>query len=260
MRWGPLLLVLGVSLLSGQEVESNPFRGDAKAADLGKASFRLRCSACHGIRADGGRGPALNRGQFAAGDTDLDLYRVIARGVPGSEMPGFAERNSEESIWRIVTFLRSFEASPDEMIHGDASRGKDIFWNQAGCGGCHRVGSRGGRFGPALTRIGRARSTDHLRASLLDPDQDLPRGYYAVEIVTRDGQTIRGVGVGYDDFSAQVRDAAGELHSFFQEEVRSMSREFASLMPDGYGDSLTAEQQQDLLAYLRSLQGEEEKP
>ena len=260
MRWGPLLLVLGAPLLSGQEVESNPFRGDAKAADLGKASFRLRCSACHGIRADGGRGPALNRGEFAAGDTDLELYRVIAQGVPGSEMPGFAQRNSEASIWRIVTFLRSLEASPDDTIDGNAGRGEEIFWNQAGCGGCHRVGSRGGRFGPDLTRIGRARSTAHLRASLLDPGHDLPRGYYAVEIVTRDGRTIRGIGVAYDDFSAQVRDAAGKLHSFFREEVRSMSREFASLMPEGYGDSLTDEQQRDLLAYLQSLQGEEEKP
>ena len=175
-------------------------------------------------------------------------------------MPGYGARNSEESIWRMVTFLRSLEVSPDDLIDGDVIRGEDIFWNQAGCGACHRVGSRGGRFGPALTRIGRARSTEHLRASLLDPDQDLPRGYYAVEIVTRDDQTIRGIGVGYDDFSAQVRDAAGELHSFFHEEVRSMSREFASLMPDGYGDSLTDEQQRDLLAYLRSLRGEEQQP
>ena len=99
-----------------------------------------------------------------------------------------------------------------------------------------------------------------MRASLLDPGHDLPRGYYAVEIVTRDGRTIRGIGVAYDDFSAQVRDAAGKLHSFFREEVRSMSREFASLMPEGYGDSLTDEQQRDLLAYLQSLQGEEETP
>ncbi len=258
MRWGGLLLALGGALLSAQDVASNPFRGDAKAADLGKASFRLRCSACHGIRADGGRGPALNRGEFAAGDTDLDIYRVIAEGVPGTEMSGYAARNSEESIWRIVTFLRTLEASPHDSIDGNASQGEDIFWNQAGCGGCHRVGSRGGRFGPALTRIGRARSTEHLRASLLDPDQDLPPGYYAVEIITRDGQTIRGIGVGFDDFSAQVRDAAGQLHSFFREEVRSMSREFTSLMPDGYGDSLTDEQQRDLLAYLQSLHGEEQ--
>ena len=259
VHWGALLLVLGAAVLSAQEAESNPFRGDAKAADTGKAFFRQRCSACHGIRAEGGRGPALDRGEFEAGETDLDLYRVIANGVPGTEMPAFGSRNTEESVWRIIAFLRTLEASVDDRIDGNPILGEDIFWNQGACGSCHRVGSRGGRFGPALTRIGRARSTDHLRASLLDPDQDLPPGYYVVEVVTRDGRAIRGIGVGYDGFSAQVRDAAGNLHSFLGEEVRSMSREFASLMPDGYGDSLTDDQQRHLLAYLQSLRGGEEQ-
>ncbi len=256
--WGALLLALGAGILSAQEVESNPFHEDPAAAGLGKASFRTRCSGCHGLRAEGGRGPALNRGEFAAGETDLDIYRVIADGVPGTEMPGFGSRNTEDSIWRIVTFLRTFEASASDRIDGNSGLGKEIFWNQAGCGSCHRVGSSGGRFGPDLTRIGRARSVEHLRASLLDPDQDLPRGYYVVEVVTRDGQMIRGIGVGYDGFSAQVTDAAGNLHSFLREEVQSMSREFASLMPDGYSDSLTDDQQRHLLTYLQSLRGEEQ--
>ena len=239
----------------GQELQSSPFHEDPTSIGVGKATFRLRCSACHGIHADGGRGPALNRGEFDAGDRDIDLYRVIARGVPGTEMPAFGQRSTEENIWRIVAFLRTFEAAEDEQVDGDPARGEEIFWNRAGCGGCHRVGQRGGVFGPALTRIGRSRSVAHLRESLLEPDADLPPGYYVVRVETADGHTVRGIGTGFDDFSAQLMEASGGFRSFLREEVASVEREFVSLMPGEYGRTLTEQEQSDVLAYMQSLRG-----
>ncbi len=260
MRSLSLLLILLPLALQAQTLDSSPFHGDAKSIDVGRASFRYSCSACHGIYAEGGRGPALNRGEFSIGETDRDLYRVIARGVPGTEMPAFGRRNSEENIWRIVSYLRTFAPSGGEEIQGDPARGEEIFWKQGGCGTCHRVGARGATFGPALTRIGRSRSIEHLRASLLEPDQDLPPGYYVVEVVTREGRIIRGIGLGFDDFSAQLRDASGTFHSYLRDEVQALERQFASLMPGGYGESLTGAQQQDLVAYLQSLRGKERRP
>ncbi len=258
VRWWILpLLALLAGDVSGQELEVSPFHGDEPSIGVGKATFRMRCSSCHGIHAAGGRGPALNRGEFAAGDTDLDIYRVISRGVPGSEMPAYGPRSTEENIWRIVAFLRTFEAVPGETVDGDPRRGEVLFWDKVGCGGCHKVGRRGGTFGPALTRIGRSRSVQYLRDSLLDPGRDLPPGYFVVRVVTRDGRTVAGIGLAIDDFSAQFRDAAGQLHSFMREDVVSVEREFASLMPSGYGESLSPEQQGDLLAYMQSLRGEE---
>ena len=257
MAWGIVaLLAVATAVVQGQALESSPFHEDPASIGVGKASFRLRCSACHGIRAEGGRGPALNRGEFAAGDTDLALYRVIADGVPGTEMPAFGGRSTEDNIWRMVAYLRTFEASSDGSVGGDASRGEEVFWNQGGCGGCHRVGRRGGAFGPPLTRIGRSRSAEYLRDALLDPQKDLPSGYYVVKIVTTDGRAIRGLGLGYDDFSAQLIDASGTFHSRLREEVQSIEREFVSLMPSTYGESLTEEQQLDVLAYMQSLRGE----
>lgn len=258
MRWWVLALCLPLAAAaSGQELERSPFHGDEASIGVGKAAFRLRCSACHGIHAEGGKGPALNRGEFAAGDRDIDIYRVIARGVPGSEMPAFGARNTEENIWRMVAFLRTFEAAPDERVDGNAVGGEEIFWGTAGCGGCHKVGRRGGSYGPDLTRIGRSRSVQHLRDSLLDPGKDLPAGYFVVKVVTRDGRTISGIGSGIDDFSAQLRDASGKLHSYLREEVESIEREFTSLMPSSYGTSLSDQQQRDLLAYMQSLRGKE---
>ncbi len=172
-------------------------------------------------------------------------------------MPAFGARSTEENIWRVVAYLKEFAPSGMERVDGDPARGAGIFWGQGGCGGCHRVGRRGGAFGPDLTRIGRSRNFDYLQAALTEPDRDLPPGYYVVEVVTNDGRTIRGLGLGLDDFSAQLRDAAGRLHSFLRSEVRSIERQFASLMPE-YGESLADGQRQDLLAYLQSLRGEED--
>lgn len=260
MRWSVLsLAAILLGAAQGQELEKSPFHGDATSIGVGKASFRLRCSACHGIHAEGGRGPALNRGEFAAGDTDLDIYRVIARGVPGTEMPAFGRRNTEENIWRIVAFLRTFEVTGGDDVGGDPIRGEQIFWNRVGCGGCHRVGQRGGAFGPDLTRIGRSRSVEHLRESLLAPGEDLPPGYYVVRVVTNDGKTVRGVGLGYDEFSGVLMEASGTFRSYLRDEVRSIEREFVSLMPDSYGEMLDTDEQADLLAYMQSLRGEEGK-
>lgn len=89
--------------LHAQTADRSPYHESAKDIDVGRASFRLRCSACHGIHAEGGRGPALNRGEFNAGETDRDIYRVISAGVPGTEMPAFGGRNTEDNIWRIVS-------------------------------------------------------------------------------------------------------------------------------------------------------------
>ena len=71
------------------------------AADLGKGVFRIYCAACHGFRAQGGRGPDLSRGVFRSGDQDSDLLRTISRGVPGTEM-GDYEHLGEENIRRII--------------------------------------------------------------------------------------------------------------------------------------------------------------
>lgn len=257
--WGGLLLTLAATLYA-QTADRSPYHESPKDIDVGRASFRLRCSACHGIHAEGGQGPALNRGEFNAGDTDMDIYRVIALGVRGTEMPAFGTRNTEDNIWRIVSYLRTFEPSGGEAVEGDASNGEQVFWNAGGCGACHRIGRKGGAFGPPLGRIGRSRSVAHLRESILAPDQDLPPGYYLVEVVTADGATVRGIGLGYDDFSAQLRDSAGRLHSYLRDDVRSIKREFASLMPGNYAETLSETQQRDLVAYMQSLRGEETNP
>jgi putative heme-binding domain-containing protein len=246
-----ILLLLAV-LCRAQE---NPLASDPKAAETGRWMFRIFCAPCHGIGADGGRGPDLTRGSYTAGDRDADLFRVISTGVPGSEMAAYGGRMENDQIWRLVAYIRSVSRHETQTVAGDAAAGGNIFWGKGGCGRCHRVGAKGGSIGPELTRAGRQRSLAYLRASVLTPDADLTPGYATITVVTRDGRKITGVEKGFDNFSGQLMDLSGQYYSFLKEDVGSMQREFRSLMPGDYGRRLSENEITDLLAYLASLRG-----
>jgi putative heme-binding domain-containing protein len=225
-------------------------------AETGRWTFRIFCAPCHGIHADGGRGPDLTLGTYTAGDRDEDLVRVISRGVPGTEMAAYAGRISDDEIRRMVAYIRSVAHTADKIaIRGDVAAGETIFWNKGACGQCHRIGTKGSSVGPDLTRIGRQRSVAYLRTSLLQPDADVTTGYATVTVVTRDGKKIVGVERNFDNFSAQLVDLSGKYYSFEREGVISMQREPRSLMPSTYGQLLSETEVDDLLAYLSSLRG-----
>jgi len=257
MRRFRCLWVMGLmtAVCAAQTGKKNPLAGDPRAADEGRMMFRGSCSLCHGIKAEGGRGPDLTLGTFSVGEADADLYNVIANGSAGTEMPEFGSRLEEENIWRLVTFLRSVARREGVAITGNRASGEKLFWGKGQCGQCHRVQAQGGRMGPDLTLAGRQRSLAYLKESILDPNADLTPGYPTITVVTRDAKTIVGTQRGFDNFSAQLMDAGENFHSFLKSDVRSVKREFRSLMPDNYRRLFPELELNDLLAYLHSLRG-----
>ena len=216
--------------------------------------FRIYCTPCHGIQAQGGRGPDLTRGTHFSGENDSDLFRIIAQGVTGTEMPPFSDQMGEDMIWRLVSYIRSTTQHDPVAPGGDAKAGERLFWDK-GCGGCHRVGARGGHLGPDLTREGRQRSLVYLRESIVSPNAEISPGFATIKIVTSEGKRITGVEKGFDNFSAQLMDERGNFYSFERANVTSMQREFRSLMPEGYGTMLSSAELNNLLAYLITLRG-----
>ena len=247
------LFVLLTGLAPAQTAPQNPFRNDPQAVEAGRGAFRIYCTPCHGIRAEGGRGPDLTRGVYSAGETDAALFDVISNGVPGTEMPSFSLGLGDENTWRVVSYLRSVTRRDVEKVSGNPAAGEKLFWGKGGCVACHRVGMRGGRMGPDLTRAGRTRSLQYLRDSVISPDADLTPGFYTITVVTRAGKKIVGVQRGFDNFSAQLMDAQENYYSFMKSEVSSVKREFRSIMPDGYGKMFTKAELDDLVAYLTTL-------
>ncbi len=238
-----------------QTPQANPYANDPNAIGDGKPMFSLRCAPCHGRNADGGRAPDLTRGVYSVGDTDEDLFNVIANGAAGTEMPDFLSRIGEANVWRLVTYVRSVAKHDATQMHGDVASGKALFTGKGHCAQCHAINGEGGRMGPDLTRAGRQRSMKYLRESLTDPDADITPGFNTITVVLKNGKKVVGVQRNFDTFSAQLIDISGEYHSFMTSDVTSITREFKSMMPS-YKDSFSASQMDDILAYLATLRGE----
>ncbi len=169
---------------------------------------------------------------------------------------------------------------------GDMARGQALFESKGACLECHRVGTRGSRFGPDLTDIGaRAgitavtrgggappargepgrgggapdptdadRARTELERALIDPGADILPWNRTVRLVTRDGEAISARVLNQDTFSLQLIDTKERLLTVQKSELREFTWIKSSSMPS-YRDKLTAAERADLIAYLLSLKG-----
>jgi len=117
------------------------------------------------------------------------------------------------------------------------------------------VSGRGKRMGPELTQVGRQRSAAYLWDSVVNPGADLTPGFAKITVVTKDGKTVVGAQRSYDDFSAQLMDAAENYYSFQKSDVTSITQEYKSLMPNTYARLFSERELNDLVAYMASLRG-----
>ena len=96
-------------------VLANPFKGDSSVAAQGSELFSgFNCDGCHGGGGAGFVGPSLADGRWRYGAEDGAIFMSIFYGRPRG-MPAFGGTLPAESIWRLVTYLQSFQP-PDSTI------------------------------------------------------------------------------------------------------------------------------------------------
>lgn len=143
--------------------------------EAGARIYRSHCAECHGRQGEGGRGPSLTTGEFRTATSDAALLRTILSGIPGTEMPGIYLE--EHQIRHVVAFLRKLnQRSAPRKLAGDAARGEAVY-RKAGCGACHMICGEGGSLGPDLSDSGGVRMPANLRASITEPDAEVPLRY-----------------------------------------------------------------------------------
>ena len=266
----PVSLLLLTMAAAAFPQTTNPYAADSKMAKAGEFQFRINCAFCHGLGArGGGRGPDLTRAHKPHGDSDAELFGTISNGIPGTAMPsngstGQGVGMTDEEIWQVITYLRSVEVKAPTIPVGDAAHGKQLFYGDANCSGCHMVQGRGGRLGPDLTTVGSARAADYivdsvrhpsrrLAQGLLEATKEFPQEYETVTVVTAEGKEIKGVTLNEDNFSVQLMDASERVYMFEKDKLRSFQVSRVSLMPVYDNALLNDKDLQDIVTYLLSV-------
>jgi len=265
--WIPVVAIgLGASVMLGSastlsaqtpaETPRNPYKPEPRIIQEGQAAFRANCAYCHGMDAKGMRAPDLT-GVYSRGATEEGLYRLVRRGIPGTEMPPASVFLQEPDTWKVVMYLRTLAVDTrTEPEKGNAENGEKVF--RARCASCHRVNGRGGVLGPDLTRIGVSRTRAALSRQIRGGNESIKEGYLPVTVTTHEGQTVRGTRKNEDMESVQIMDTSERLQGFVKSDVRSVSPvtdEKKSLMP-AYGvEQLNEAALDDLLRYLGTLRG-----
>jgi cytochrome c oxidase cbb3-type subunit 3 len=87
----------------------NPFKGDSAVAAQGIQLFAgFNCNGCHADGAVGAAGPSLSDGRWRYGGADGEIFLSIFYGRARG-MPAFGGTLPTESIWRLVTYVQSFQ-------------------------------------------------------------------------------------------------------------------------------------------------------
>jgi Tol biopolymer transport system component/mono/diheme cytochrome c family protein len=98
----------------------NPLAVNAETIQEGQKLYAANCAACHGStgKGDGPAAAGLNprpadftQHMGPGKHTDGQIYLWIKNGFPNSAMPAWDQRLSEQQIWQLVSYLRTFNAT-----------------------------------------------------------------------------------------------------------------------------------------------------
>lgn len=117
MLMGVLVAINATTLGVGvaQESERNPFPLNQESIGSGSITYAATCATCHG-ESGKGDGPAAAALNPAPADlaihvplhTDAELFDFIADGIDGTPMVPQLGNLSEDEIWHLVNFIRTF--------------------------------------------------------------------------------------------------------------------------------------------------------
>ncbi|MEO8025214.1 MAG: c-type cytochrome [Bryobacteraceae bacterium] len=164
MRFAVLfVLVLILAACDNMPGRPGPPEGAARpeqVRDFG-VLYQQNCAGCHGAEGKGGASIALKNSVYLAIADDAVLRTVTSDGVPGTQMPAFAQNKggtlTGEQIGILVAGIRVWAGSgtPGDGLPqyaaqtaGDPVRGAGVY--EVFCSSCHGAGGRGGKGGSAI--------------------------------------------------------------------------------------------------------------
>jgi cytochrome c oxidase cbb3-type subunit 3 len=157
------IFLAGCSAPHGQPRSGSEVLAPNEVLEFGPL-FSENCAACHGAEGSGGAAMELANPVYLAIADDASIRRVIAKGVPGTAMPAFAQSaggmltdaqidvvtKEIRSRWSRRGILDAASAPPySPTLAGDAQRGEAAY--KTFCESCHGPAGRGGQKASAIS-------------------------------------------------------------------------------------------------------------
>lgn len=195
---------------------------------------------------------ALDDKRLPATTREHVITAAVARGQP--QIRDLFERFLPPQL-RVPRLGPAPDAAQLLACPGDATRGRELFFNAAGiqCKTCHQIGGIGGKVGPDLSQIGKKYPPPQLLETIISPSKTVEPKFQNHLIATTEGRVVTGIIVERSDQELVLRDAKDQEIRLPAAEIEVIKPQGQSLMPEQLFRDLTLQQAADLLAFLESL-------
>jgi len=122
---------------------------------------------------------------------------------------------------------------------------------QERCHTCHRFRNQGFSLGPDLETVS-AWTAEELLTHILDPNRKVEPNQRGFTIETKDDESYSGLVEAETDSNVTLRMPNGIRQEIKRVNIRSLTSQGLSLMPEGLEENLTPQDMADLIAYLKN--------
>ena len=144
----------------------------------------------------------------------------------------------------------------DATLHGDAVRGKEIFYSRTvACFTCHDPPAGAFQLGPDLKKVDRQTTVAEIVDSILRPSKKIKKDYAQTVVITAEGKSVTGLRVSQTDDEIVIRSTAdGKKIHIAADNIDDVVDSDVSLMPGNLVTQLKDRGEfYDLVRFLTSL-------
>ncbi len=134
-----------------------------------------------------------------------------------------------------------------DVRKANQSNGEQLFTQL--CVTCHQLGGKGNLVGPQLDGIGN-RGAERLIEDILDPNRNVDTAFRTSTFVLKNGDVESGLFRREDGALIVIANSAGKEFNLNKSDIAERHESANSLMPSNFGEALTQEQFNDLLAFV----------
>lgn len=182
---------------------------------------------------------------------------VITQGDVKDKLESALSQDTVKRLRQLIAALPPEDGARAKLItervqayrdrKGKVEAGREVY--EIACAACHQVGGKGGIVGPQLDGIG-SRGFARLIEDILDPNRNVDLAFRAETITLSDGRVITCLPRREEGNTLIVADSVGKESALKLDDIKARSVTLRSLMPDNFHEALTAEQLNDLTAFL----------